>query len=622
MREKKEKLKLTKEVYDQNEINSNVELAKGCGVTGVVLLLVWILYITGVFSVSSGTLLLINIIFPIVITILESALIYLKFNLIKKPGFKYFLIIQFIVVTFILNVIIPKHAILMWAVCIILVSHYFNPKISLFTYIVASIFMLVGIYLGMLFGEWDSNLLNGNGWIVIPSSEAFHTDDSTFAQRIKWLDYLMANGDNRYLKAFLYYYLPRWLTFSLISVISYAVSKRALRVLLAENQLFKDSEKIHSELSVATSIQNSVLPKELEGSEKNNVFGLMNAAKEIGGDFYDYFYIDDHHLALVVGDVSGKGIPAALFMMKTETLVKSLTLTIGSNTALIMKRCNERLCDNNDANIFVTCWLGIVNLETGHLKYTNAGHNKIIIQKNGEPEFLKSDTGVALGVFPTSKYTENDIVLNDLDRLLLYTDGVTEAHNLDNKLYGEKRLLKYSIINKRSSTKEFVYNLVDDINKYSNGAEQFDDITILMYQFVKGDFTLETRSFSADVKELDNLFEYSSSLLKIMNFSNKDIIMINTALEEVFVNVAKYAYNDSGVVEITLSRTRDKITFVFKDSGKKFNPLEKEDPNITASSEEREIGGLGIFMVKKIMDEVKYEYIDNQNVLTLIKYKK
>ncbi len=621
MKEKKEKLKLTKEVYDQNEINSNAELAKGCGATGVVLLLVWILYIAGVFKVPGGTLLVINIVFPIVITVLESALIYLKFNIIKKPGFKYFLIIQFIVVTFVLNVIIPKHAILMWAVCIILVSHYFNPKISLFTYIVASIFMLAGIYCGMILGEWDSNLLNGNGTLTV-GGETFSADESTFKQRLMWLDYLKANGDNRYLKVFVYYYLPRWLTFSLIAIISYAVSKRALRVLLAENKLVKDSEKMHSELSVATSIQNSVLPKELEGSEKNNVFGLMNAAKEIGGDFYDYFYIDDHHLALVVGDVSGKGVPAALFMMKTETLIKSLTMTIGSDTALIMKRCNERLCDNNDANIFVTCWLGIVNLETGDLKYTNAGHNKIIIQKNGEPDFLKSATGVALGVFPTSEYEENEVVLNDLDRLLLYTDGVTEAHDIDNNLYGEKRLLKYSIINKKSSTKEFVYNLVDDINKYSNGAEQFDDITILMYQFVKGDFTLETRSFNADVKELDNLFDYSSSLLRIMNFSNKDIIMINTALEEVFVNVAKYAYNGSGVVEITLSRTRDKITFVFKDSGKKFNPLEKEDPNITASSEEREIGGLGIFMVKQIMDEVSYDYVNNQNVLTLVKYKK
>ncbi len=618
---KKESLKLTKEVYDQNEINANIGLAKGCAATGVVLFVAWMLYLTGVFTVSRGTLLVINVVFPIVIAVLESALIHIKFNLIKKPGFKYFLIIQFIVATFVLNVIIPKHAILMWAVCIILESHYFNPKISIFTYVIASIFMLVAIYFGMILGEWDSNLLNGNGVLTV-NGETFHVDESTFRQRVLWLDYLKANGDNRYLKAFVYYYLPRWLTFTLIAVINYSVSKRALRVLMVENKLVADSEKMHSELNVASSIQNSVLPKELSGTEKNNVFGVMNAAKEIGGDFYDYFYIDDNHLVLVVGDVSGKGIPAALFMMKTETLIKSLALTVGSDTATIMRKCNERLCDNNEANIFVTCWLGIVNLETGELKYTNAGHNKIIVQKNGEPEFLESKIGVALGVFDTVQYIENTTVLNNEDRLLLYTDGVTEAHDTENNLYGEKRLLKYSIINKKSSTKEFVYNLLDDINKYANGADQFDDITILMYQYVKEDAKIEKRIFKADVKELDNLFEYSSSLLKIMEFSNKDIIMINTALEEVFVNVAKYAYNGTGTVEITLSRTQDKITFIFSDNGVKFNPLEKEDPNITASSEEREIGGLGIFMVKKIMDECSYDYVDNHNVLTLVKYKK
>ena len=130
---------------------------------------------------------------------------------------------------------------------------------------------------------------------------------------------------------------------------------------------------------------------------------------------------------------------------------------------------------------------------------------------------------------------------------------------------------------------------------------------------------LESRIFVADVKELDNLFEYSSRLLKILDFSSRDITMINTALEEVFVNVAKYAYDEKGTVEVSLSNDKSKVIFVFRDSGKPFNPLEKADPNINASSDEREIGGLGIFMVKKSMDVIEYEYKDNKNVLTLIK---
>lgn len=133
---------------------------------------------------------------------------------------------------------------------------------------------------------------------------------------------------------------------------------------------------------------------------------------------------------------------------------------------------------------------------------------------------------------------------------------------------------------------------------------------------------LESRIFKADVSELDNLFEYSSKLLTILEFSYKEITLINTALEEIFVNVAKYAYDDAGFVEVTLSNDKSSVKFVFRDSGKPFNPLDRQDPNITASSDEREIGGLGIYMVKQIMDSVSYEYVNNQNVLTLVKNRK
>jgi len=135
---------------------------------------------------------------------------------------------------------------------------------------------------------------------------------------------------------------------------------------------------------------------------------------------------------------------------------------------------------------------------------------------------------------------------------------------------------------------------------------------------------MEKRIFKADTKELDNLFEYSSQILKTLLFSSHDIIMINTALEEIFVNVAHYAYenhDDNAVVEVYLDNDQKKVVFIFRDSGTPFNPLEKEDPNITMNSQDREIGGLGIYMVKNIMDETTYEYINHHNVLTLVKYR-
>ena len=617
--EERKKNKLTKEVYLQNELNANIGLTKGCIVTGFVLMLAWVLYLTGVFKVTDTTLKIINIFFPILISVLLSTAIYWKTNLIKKPSFKYFLIIQFIFVTFALNVIIPKHAILMWAVVIILVSHYFNPKIAIFTYVFATLMMFFGIYLGMLFGEWDSNLLNGANYIVI-NGESINVDDANHIQRMQWLDYLMSQGDNRYLKTFLYYFIPRWLIITLISSISYSVSKRTMSLLQYESNFVRTQEKLKSELGVASSIQTSVLPK--VDKKDNNIYGLMHAAKEVGGDFYDYFYIDDSHIALVIGDVSGKGIPAALFMMKTETLIKSLATSFKGNTKKIMKSCNVSLCNNNDANMFVTCWLGILNLSTGELKYTNAGHNSPLLIQGDKVEFLKDKPDVILGAFEQSEYVEHTIKLNQGDKILLYTDGVTEAHNIDDDLYGEDALLSFTEKYRGLTPKDFVGRLRSSINTFSRDAVQFDDITILMYHYNVNLYITESKVFKADVKELDNLFEYSTTVLQILEFSQKDITMINTALEEIFVNVAHYAYEDKGTIEITLSRYQNKVSFIFKDSGKPFNPLDKKDPNITASSEEREIGGLGIFMVKKIMDEVTYEYTDGQNILTLVKYKR
>lgn len=618
---KEKNIELNKEIALRNEVDANKALSNGCIFSAVVVAIVWILYLAKVFAVTPKTLLVISIIFPIIIVLLLSTMIYTRTKAVEKPIFKYILITQFIVVTFALNIVIPKHAVLMWASCIIVVDHYYSPKLTLFTYIMVLILMFLSIYMGMLFGEWDANLLNGAYLIDVNGTEV-NVDNATFNQRIDWINFLKNQGDNRYLKTFLYYYIPRALIITIIESTCIAISKRSLSLLKIESKNAKQNAKMKSELNVAKEIQYSVLPKELDDYNKDNIYGVMVPAKEVGGDFFDYFYIDESHLALVIADVSGKGIPAALFMMKTETLIKSLTMTFKQDTSLIMRRSNVSLCTNNEANIFVTCWLGILNLNSGELKYTSAGHNKAIIIHDGKAKFLDDKPNVVLGAFNESSYTENSIILDKGDKILLYTDGVTEAHSQYSKLYGEKRLIDFANRNTALSTKEFVNELKLSVDEFAEGAEQFDDITILMFNYIMENTIIQSRIFEADVKELNNLFEYSSSLLRILDFSNKDIILINTALEEIFVNVAKYAYEGKGTVEVTLSKLRDSVKFVFKDSGKPFNPLSKEDPNITASSEEREIGGLGIYMVKRIMDEVTYDYIDNQNVLTLIKFKR
>ena len=612
---------VSNEIYFNNEVSANKNLSTGCLFSALGLLVVWILYLTGAFQVHGTTLKLVNISFPILIVVLSSTKILTRTSFVEKPSFKYFLIVLYSLVIFTINVLLPKHGILLWAACIIVVNHYFSPKIMLVTYLLVAGLMFFALYFGMFLGEWDPYTLNGAYFIEVNGAKV-NVDNATLKQRIDWLKYLKSQGDNRYFKTFIYYYIPRLIILTVILNIGLAVSKRSLRMLSLEAKDASSKEKLKSELHVASAIQMAVLPKALEDANKNNIYGLMTPAKEVGGDFYDYFYIDDSHLALAIGDVSGKGIPASLVMMITETLIRSLTKTLQKDTANIMKRCNISLATNNEANVFVTCWLGIIDLVTGELKYCNAGHNKIVLIHNGEASFLDGKPGVVLGAFQESNYKENTLVLEKGDKLLLYTDGVTEAHNEEKMLYGEERLLKVSTKYNGLNPLDFVKNLKSDIEEFVDGYEQFDDITILMYKFEPTVLSVESRTFKADVKELDNLFDYSSNVLKQLYFSTRDIIMINTALEEVFVNVAKYAYEGDGTVEIILSRDRDRVTFIFKDNGKMFNPLEKDDPDITASSDEREIGGLGIYMVKKIMDEVTYEYINNQNVLTLVKLKK
>ena len=612
---------ISDEIYRNNEINANKALSTGCVFSAIVIAIIWALYLTGVFGVTPHTLFLVNVSFPFIILALMLTLIYNKTKLIEFKSYKYFVIFQYILVCFVINMLLPKHGILLWATCILLANHYYSPKLSIIVFITVAIMMLLALYAGMLLGEWDSNLMNGNNTLVLPSGEEFFSDAATLRQRLEWLRYRTSIGDNRYVKALLYYYLARVVILSIISNIGYSISKRSLKLLKLEAKRAEDEQRIISELEVANNIQSSVLPKALDDDNKENIFGLMSPAKEVGGDLYDYFYVDDNHLALVVADVSGKGIPASLFMMKTEALIKSLTTSFKHDTQNIMKRLNISLCSNNDESVFVTCWLGILDLITGELKYTNAGHNKPIIIHKGVPTYTTDKPGVVLGAFEGTVYKENTIMLDKNDKILLYTDGVTEAHNENSELYGEHRLLSYANINNGLCPKDFVTKLRENVRAFAGSAPQFDDITLLMFKFDNENEVLESRTFNADVKELDNLFDYSSSLLEILEFSKKDIIMINTALEEVFVNVAKYAYDGNGTVEITLSKSKEHVTFVFKDNGKPFNPLEREDPNINAGSDEREIGGLGIFMVKKIMDKVEYEYRNHQNVLTLVKYK-
>ena len=248
------------------------------------------------------------------------------------------------------------------------------------------------------------------------------------------------------------------------------------------------NERIDQELQVARDIQAQSLPSTFPAfpdHDEFDIYALMDPAKEVGGDFYDFYMLDDHRLAFAIADVSGKGIPAALFMMKAKTSLKSYA---ENNIAVadVFINANYTLCTGNDADMFVTCWMGYLDLNTGELKYANAGHNHPLIRrKNGQFEFVKEKAGFILAGMETMVFKEQSLVLEPGDELFLYTDGVPEATNVDNELYGNDRLQNCLNAHIGDSCHDVCLAVKKDVDTFYEGAPQFDDITEMSIQFFK-----------------------------------------------------------------------------------------------------------------------------------------
>ncbi len=248
----------------------------------------------------------------------------------------------------------------------------------------------------------------------------------------------------------------------------------------------KDKQRIESELNTAAHIQLSMLPKNFSAFSNLNLFDLyatMEPAKEVGGDFYDFFMPDDNHLALLIADVSGKGVPAALFMVMGKTIFRG---SIRANAELhdIMTTVNKILCENNENGLFITVWAGLLDLTTGELTFCNAGHNPPLLKHNGNNfEYLTDVHGTVMGFLKKGNYTQSKITLTRGDKLYLYTDGITEAQNKGEELYEEDRLKTCLNAHINLSPKETLAAVKKDIDTFVNGAEQFDDMTMLMMEY-------------------------------------------------------------------------------------------------------------------------------------------
>jgi serine phosphatase RsbU (regulator of sigma subunit)/anti-sigma regulatory factor (Ser/Thr protein kinase) len=381
------------------------------------------------------------------------------------------------------------------------------------------------------------------------------------------------------------------------------------------------------EMAMAAEIQESAIPRTFPpfpGEHRIDLFADMNTAKDVGGDFYDFYYSGPTKVTFLIADVSGKGVPAALFMMRAKASIKGIAQT-GRPLAEVVTMANDALSRDNGANMFVTAWIGEIDLETGTVTYVNAGHNPPICisgtpdAEGSRTQYLRTRPGLVLGVMPGIKYRSDTLQLAPGDALYLYTDGITEQPDANNVLFGEERLehdlagmLAGGTALFEGSRSRLLGALLACVRAHGLGVEQADDCTQLLIRYnglrTAKSFAPTQEGIAAASSFLDECVE-KPSLLPTLHI----------ILDEICSNIVKHS-NAKGF-EIVLEKTQNpegvKLTFI--DDGVAYDPLSHADPDTTLSAAERPIGGLGIMMVKKMSDSVSYERSGERNILTVVK---
>jgi len=389
----------------------------------------------------------------------------------------------------------------------------------------------------------------------------------------------------------------------------------------------RQKERMQDELNVGHDIQMSMLPLVFPPFPDRNEFSinaLLEPAREVGGDFYDFFFIGKDELCLVIGDVSGKGVPGALFMAVTRTMIKSSALGDRS-PASIVTRVNDELSADNPQSMFVTLWVGIVNVKTGELRFTNAGHNPpYIIQDQGDLVCLDKRDGPIIGAVGGTAYKENELSFCRNDTLLLFTDGVTEAMNPAGELYLESRLEKFLKKQQTLPTDELVTETLAVVEEFAAEAEQADDITLLAFsldiepqEIVHYQLELEAK---ADLAEIDRINQEFSVFAGQHDLGAAVVQKVGIALDDLLNNVISYGFEDSEghVIQLTVDYADGRLEITVKDDGMPFNPFEQTHPDTALSVQDRKIGGLGVLLVTELMSDVSYQRQQDSNVVTLI----
>ena len=395
--------------------------------------------------------------------------------------------------------------------------------------------------------------------------------------------------------------------------------------------LEKSLKQIADELAMAQRMQLSILPRRYPELPTLDLFARMQAARSVGGDFYDIIEIDRNRVGIVIADVSDKGVPAALMMAVSCTRIRSIALR-GASPSRALAELNNTLSEDNETAMFVTVFYGIVDHAAGTLTYANGGHNSPYLLHDGaEATALPSTGGVALGLVSDLEYDERTIKLQDGDTVFLFTDGVTEAFSTTGELFSEMRLRDTLFQTESLTVERLGHKVMDAVTQHSDGAPQSDDITCVVMRYrprdeAAEDATMPTAErFVARVR--NDLGELARVAAEVESFGERraldatTVFNINLILDELLTNTINYGYGDGKdhTIDIVIDHRGDLLTIALEDDGKPFDPLSIATPDLDVPLEERRIGGLGIHIVKTFMDDVRYERDGDRNRITMTK---
>ena len=384
---------------------------------------------------------------------------------------------------------------------------------------------------------------------------------------------------------------------------------------------------IESDLRIASGIQMGMLPEKFPTKDDRDdvqLYASLTPAKEVGGDLFD-FYFRDEKLFFCIGDVSGKGVPASLFMAVTRSTFR----TVSAHESMpdrIVTMMNKTIADMNKNHMFVTLFVGVLDLPTGRLRYSNAGHDAPLLVGAGVGE-LPCDPNIPVGFMPEWKYSLQEAHIFTGTTIFLFTDGLTEAMDADQNQFQMERVndvAAQALANQQQEPRQLIARMTGAVHQFVGNAEQSDDLTMMAIQYIKQQSDVRMQKsivLPNDTQEVPQLNAFVEEVCQTVGFDEIVTMQVKVAVEEAVVNVMKYAYptGQRGDVTIEAASNDVRLKFTIIDSGKPFDPTVQAEVDTTLSATERNIGGLGIHIMRQNMDSINYERMDNLNVLTLRK---